>query len=103
MTSQPRRLLIRGFVNVRHAKTGFNPEHLFCFHLPLTPTRYPDAKKVLFYPTASQAGIAPWEFAASRPDLLCRSEVSYGSAPVETRQKLEDRPGGGPRNNRRYR
>jgi predicted permease len=42
-------LLIRGFVNVRHAKTGFQSAHLFRFLLPLTPGRYPDAKKVLFY------------------------------------------------------
>jgi predicted permease len=42
-------LLIRGFVNVRHVKTGFNPDSVLAFLLPLTPTRYPDAKKVLFY------------------------------------------------------
>jgi len=42
-------LLIRGFVNVRHVKTGYNSDHLFEFGLPLTPTRYPDPKKVLYY------------------------------------------------------
>ncbi len=42
-------LLIRGFLNVRHADTGFNPEHLFEFDVPLTMTRYPYAKKVAFY------------------------------------------------------
>ena len=42
-------LLIRGFFNVRHANTGFNPEHLFEFDVPLTLTRYPYAKKVPFY------------------------------------------------------
>src|SRR5271170_7113382 len=36
-------LLIRGFLNVRQAKTGFNPDHLLCFLLPLTPVHYPDA------------------------------------------------------------
>jgi predicted permease len=42
-------LLIRGFINVRHAKTGFQPDHLFRFMLPLTHARYPDPKKALFY------------------------------------------------------
>ena len=42
-------LLIRGFLNVRHADTGFNAEHLFEFDVPLTLTRYPHAKKVIFY------------------------------------------------------
>jgi len=42
-------LLIRGFVNVRHAKLGFQSDHLLRFLLPLTNARYPDAKKALFY------------------------------------------------------
>jgi putative ABC transport system permease protein len=42
-------LLIRGFINVRNVHTGFNADHLLSFLLPLTPNRYPDAKKVLFY------------------------------------------------------
>jgi len=42
-------LLIRGFLNVRHADTGFNAEHIFEFDVPLTLTRYPHAKKVTFY------------------------------------------------------
>lgn len=42
-------LLIRGFVNVRHAKLGFQSDHLLRFLIPLTQARYPDAKKVLFY------------------------------------------------------
>jgi predicted permease len=42
-------LLIRGFVNVRHADTGFNSEHLFTFDVPLTLTRYPYDKKIAFY------------------------------------------------------
>jgi predicted permease len=42
-------LLIRGFINVRNAPTGFQPEHLFRSQVPLTNARYPDAKKVLFY------------------------------------------------------
>jgi putative ABC transport system permease protein len=42
-------LLIRGFLNVRHADTGFNAEHIFEFDVPLTLTRYPHAKKVIFY------------------------------------------------------
>ena len=42
-------LLIRGFVNMRHVDVGFNSDHLFQFLLPLTPTRYPDARKPLFY------------------------------------------------------
>ncbi len=41
--------LIRGFLNVRHADTGFNTEHLFEFDVPLTLTRYPYARKVIFY------------------------------------------------------
>jgi len=42
-------LLIRGFLNVRNADTGFNAAHLFTFDVPLTLTRYPYAKKVAFY------------------------------------------------------
>ncbi len=41
--------LIRGFVNVRNSATGFDADHLLTFGLPLTLTRYPDAKKALFY------------------------------------------------------
>jgi predicted permease len=42
-------LLIRGFLNVRHADTGFNAEQLFAFDVPLTMTRYPYEKKIAFY------------------------------------------------------
>jgi predicted permease len=42
-------LLIRGFLNLRHADTGFNAEHLFAFDVPLTMTRYPYDKKIAFY------------------------------------------------------
>ncbi len=42
-------LLIRGFLNVRHADTGFNADHLFAFDVPLTMTRYPYDKKIAFY------------------------------------------------------
>lgn len=41
--------LIRGFFNLRNAKTGFAIEHLFEFQLPLTETRYPDARRPAFY------------------------------------------------------
>ena len=41
--------LIRGFVNVRNTETGFASDHLLTFGLPLTLSRYPDAKKALFY------------------------------------------------------
>jgi putative ABC transport system permease protein len=41
--------LIRGFVNVREVDTGFRPQHLLEFMLPLTQVRYPDAKKAAFY------------------------------------------------------
>ena len=41
--------LMRGFVNVRNTVTGFDADHLLTFGLPLTLTRYPDAKKALFY------------------------------------------------------
>ncbi len=42
-------LLIRGFLNVRHADIGFNAEQLFAFDVPLTMTRYPYDKKIAFY------------------------------------------------------
>ena len=42
-------LLIRGFLNVRHAAAGFNTENLFAFDVPLTMTRYPYDKKIAFY------------------------------------------------------
>jgi hypothetical protein len=41
--------LIRGFVNVRNVSVGFKADHLFACILPLTATRYPDAKKGLLY------------------------------------------------------
>lgn len=43
--------LIRGFVNVRDAKVGFEADHLLEFNLPLTQARYPDARKPAFYHT----------------------------------------------------
>lgn len=42
-------LLIHGFVKLREVNTGFRPDHLLRFLLPLTNARYPDAKKPLFY------------------------------------------------------
>ncbi len=42
-------LLIRGFLNLRHADTGFDAEHLLAFDVPLTMTRYPYDKKIAFY------------------------------------------------------
>ncbi|HEX4311203.1 MAG TPA: ABC transporter permease [Acidobacteriaceae bacterium] len=41
--------LIRGFVNVRNTRTGFEPDHLLNFMLPLTETRYPDQTRPAFY------------------------------------------------------
>jgi len=76
-------LLIRGFLNVRQAKTGFNPDHLLCFLLPLTPVHYPDAKKVIFYDQllpklAALAGVRSVSAASPLP-----LRGSYDSAPVE--------------------
>ncbi len=41
--------LIRGFVNLRHVKTGFESDHLFTFNLALTEVRYPHTTRALFY------------------------------------------------------
>lgn len=41
--------LIRGFVNLRNANTGFKSDHLFTFNLPLTEARYPHTTRALFY------------------------------------------------------
>jgi len=41
--------LIRGFVNLRNANTGFKSDHLFTFNLPLTEVRYPHTTRALFY------------------------------------------------------
>ena len=76
-------LLIRGFINVRHAKTGFQPDHLFRFLLPLTHARYPDPKKALFYKDllpklAAIPGVR--SASAGYPTPL---HGAYASAPVE--------------------
>ena len=87
-------LLIRGFVNVRHAKTGFRPDHLLTFYLPLTPTHYPNAKKAIF-----MANLMPK--LAAIPGVLSASggdpfplEGTYASANVEIdgRPNPPDRP-----------
>jgi putative ABC transport system permease protein len=41
--------LIRGFINLRNANTGFRSDHLFSFMLPLTEQRYPHTTRALFY------------------------------------------------------
>ena len=41
--------LIRGFVNLRNVNTGFQPDHLVSFMLPLTETRYPHTTRALLY------------------------------------------------------
>jgi putative ABC transport system permease protein len=76
-------LLIRGFLNVRNAQTGFRPDHLLRFQLPLTNARYPDAKKPLFYKEylpklAAIPGVR--SASAGYPAPLIGS---YHSAPVE--------------------
>jgi putative ABC transport system permease protein len=76
-------LLIRGFLNVRHARTGFQPDHLLRFMLPLTHARYPDPKKVLFYKEylpklAAIPGVR--NASGGYPTPL---EGAYSSAPIE--------------------
>lgn len=76
-------LLIRGFVNVRHARTGFQPDHLLRFMLPLTNARYPDPKKALFYKEflpklATIPGVRSASGGYPTP-----MEGAYHSAPVE--------------------
>ena len=41
--------LIRGFVNLRQVKTGFESDHVFTFNLALTEVRYPHTTRVFFY------------------------------------------------------
>jgi putative ABC transport system permease protein len=76
-------LLIRGFVNVRHVKLGFQSDHLLRFLIPLTHARYPDAKKALFYKEflpklAAIPGVR--RASAGYPAPL---HGGYASAPVE--------------------
>ena len=77
-------LLIRGFLNVRHANTGFNPEHLFEFDVPLTLTRYPYAKKVPFYnELLPETGARCRVCTASPEDALCRFKAGTPRLPLE--------------------
>jgi len=76
-------LLIRGFVNVRHAKTGFQSAHLFRFLLPLTPARYPDAKKVLFYQNLLPKLAAIPGVRSASAGYPAPLHGAYASAPVE--------------------
>jgi len=75
-------LLIRGFVNVRHAKTGFRSDHLFRFQLPLTNARYPDARKAIFYEELlPKLAAIPGVHSASAGHPLPLQ--GYNSAPLE--------------------
>jgi predicted permease len=43
-------LLLRSFVRLQRASTGFNPENLLTFNVPLSPGQYPDtARQTAFY------------------------------------------------------
>jgi predicted permease len=76
-------LLIHGFINVRNARTGFRPDHLFRAQLPLTNARYPDAKKVFFYKEfLEKLAAIPGVRSASGGSPIPLSG-SYHSAPVE--------------------
>ncbi len=90
-------LLIRGFVNVRHAKLGFQSDHLLRFLIPLTNARYPDAKKALFYkdllPKLSaipgvRSTSAGYPGAAARS--LCQRASRDRRPPQSTRQSPDD-------------
>jgi predicted permease len=76
-------LLIRGFVNVRHAKTGFQSDHLFRFLLPLTQARYPDPKKALFYKELLPKLAAIPGVRSASAGYPAPLHGGYGSAPVE--------------------
>ncbi len=75
--------LIRGFVNVRHAKLGFQPDHLLRFMLPLTNARYPDAKKALFYKEYLPKLAAIPGVRSASGGYPTPMEGAYASAPVE--------------------
>ncbi len=76
-------LLIRGFVNVRHARLGFNSDHLLRFLLPLTNARYPDAKKALFYKEYLPKLAAIPGVRSASGGYPTPMEGAYSSAPVE--------------------
>jgi predicted permease len=76
-------LLIRGFVNVRHAKLGFQSDHLLRFLVPLTRARYPDAKKALFYPVLLPKLAAIPGVRSASAGYPAPLHGSYGSASVE--------------------
>jgi putative ABC transport system permease protein len=76
-------LLIRGFVNMRHAKLGFQADHLLRFMLPLTRVRYPDAKKALFYPVLLPKLAAIPGVRSASAGYPAPLHGAYGSAPVE--------------------
>jgi predicted permease len=76
-------LLIRGFVNVRHARTGFQSDHLFRFLLPLTHARYPDAKKALYYKDLLPKLAAIPRVRSASAGYPTPMYGTYGNAPVE--------------------
>jgi len=76
-------LLIRGFVNVRHAKLGFQSDHLLRFLLPLTHARYPDAKKALFYQNLLPRLAAIPGVRSASGGYPTPMEGAYSSAPFE--------------------
>src|SRR3984885_4907925 len=76
-------LLIRGFVNVRHAKLGFQSDHLLRFMLPLTHARYPDAKKALFYQNLLPKLAAIPGVRSASGGYPTPMEGAYSSAPFE--------------------